>query len=148
MLFRLSILATLACFSISGIAAAQSIKFGDDSGGYPNDDECDDRRFYGPGVVSGELNWESLGKDASDCRTAVEAGRATLWVLDDARAATSCGALRWGDDSSEYSNDGVCDDPRFEGVGAASILIQDDSGRDATDCRRLCEFGLIFLRDY
>lgn len=136
------------CLVLAGIAAAQSVKFGDDSGPYPNDDECDDRRFYGAGVVAGELNWESLGSDASDCRAAVEAGRASLWVMEDAREATTCGAIRWGDDSSEYSRDGVCDDPRFEGMAAASILIADDSGRDATDCRRLCEFGLIYIRDY
>ncbi len=138
----------LALLLLAAPALAQEIKYGDDSGDYPNDDECDDRRFIGPGVVTGELNWASLGKDASDCKAAVDGGRASLWVMDEAKAATNCAAQRWGDDSSEYSLDGVCDDPRFEGVGAANILISDDSGRDATDCRRLCEFGLIYLRDY
>ena len=132
----------------AGMAVAQDIKFGDDSGPYPNDDECDDRRFFGPGVVQGEIAWDSLGADASDCKAAFEAGRAQVWVLEDARAATNCATQRWGDDSSEYANDGVCDDPRFEGRGAANILISDDSGRDATDCRKLCEYGLIYLRDY
>lgn len=142
----LTLIATLLCLTNS--AFAQDVKYGDDSGPYPNDDECDDRRFYGVGVVAAELSWESLGKDASDCRAAARAGRASIWDIEKARAATDCAAQRWGDDSSEYANDGVCDDPRFEGMGAASILLADDSGRDATDCRRLCEFGLLYVRDY
>lgn len=141
---------TVFCLTLgfSGTAFSEDIKYGDDSGPYPTDGECDDRRFYGTGVVTGELNWESLGKDATDCRTAVQSGRAALWDREKAKAATECAAQRWGDDSSEYADDGVCDDPRFEGLGAANILINDDSGRDATDCRRLCEFGLIYLRNY
>jgi hypothetical protein len=128
-------------------AAAQNIHFGDDSGEYPRDGECDDRRFYGTAMATG-LNWRSVGKDASDCKSAYESGRVSLWKEEDARAATVCSAIKWGDDSSEYSNDGACDDPRFEGRGAAEILLQDDAGRDASDCRNLCEYGLIFLREY
>lgn len=128
-------------------AIPQVIDFGDDSGEYPRDGECDDRRFRGVGV-SGVLGWLSLGADATDCKAAVDGGRAALWVQEDARAATNCAAVKWGDDSSEYSSDGECDDPRFEGRGAAGILAREDAGRDAADCRKLCEYGLIFLRDY
>ena len=138
--------ALLAAF-LAAPAAAQDVNFGDDSGQYPNDNECDDRRFFGPGMVA-KLDWESVGKDASDCKAAYDAGRVQLWNMADARAATQCDAIRWGDDSSDYSDDGACDDPRFEGMGAAEILLTNDSGRDASDCRQLCEFGLLSLRDY
>ncbi|MCU0912168.1 MAG: hypothetical protein MUE98_12740 [Rhodobacteraceae bacterium] len=128
-------------------AAAQAVKYGDDSGDYPFDNECDDRRFYGTAMAS-RLDWTSVGRDATDCRALLEAGRVALWDIDAARAATQCEAVKWGDDSSEYAGDGTCDDPRFEGVGAADLLLPDDSGRDATDCRRMCEYGQIYLRDY
>lgn len=128
-------------------AAAQPVAWGDDSGQYPRDGECDDRRFRGVAMAT-SLDWLSVGRDATDCRAAFEAGRAALWVLDEATAATLCSAVKWGDDSSEYAGDGACDDPRFEGLGAAEVVVRDDAGRDAADCRRLCEFGLLFLRDY
>lgn len=139
--------AALALALLGLPAAAQQVAYGDDSGPYPRDDECDDRRFRGVAMAS-VLDWQSLGRDASDCKTALEGGRAALWVYEEARAATACSAIKWGDDSSEYASDGVCDDPRFEGLGAAGILYREDAGRDASDCRALCEFGLLFLRDY
>lgn len=126
---------------------AQTVDYGDDSGSYPRDEECDDRRFFGPGVADA-LDWTHVGKDATDCRALHRAGRVELWDMVAARAATQCAAIKWGDDSSEYANDGTCDDPRFEGMGAADLIYREDAGRDATDCRALCGYGLIFLRDY
>jgi hypothetical protein len=143
---RLLFAAAVFC-SLTGPLLAQSIKFGDDSGEYPRDNECDDRRFQGTAMAT-ELDWTSVGKDASDCRALMEAGRISLWNDDAARAATLCSAVKWGDDSSEYAGDGTCDDPRFEGRGAADLLYSEDQGRDATDCRYLCEYGLVYLRDY
>lgn len=128
-------------------AAAQAIRFGDDSGEYARDNECDDRRFAGPAMAD-ELNWRSVGKDASDCRDAFNAGRVVLWSAEEAAASARSSAIKWGDDSSQYANDGACDDPRFEGRGAAEILPKEDAGRDASDCRNLYEFGILFLRDY
>ncbi len=55
--------------------------------------------------------------------------------------------IDFGDDSSEWANDGECDDPRFEGDGVASILLDSDLYRDATDCRSLYDRGLIDLRE-
>jgi hypothetical protein len=138
--------ATLAAV-IATAALAQSVKYGDDSGDYPGDGECDDRRFFGPSMAS-TLTWRAVGRDATDCRALHDAGRVELWDIEAARAATNCAAVKWGDDSSEYAGDGTCDDPRFEGMGSADVLEPDDRGRDAGDCRRLCEYGLIFLRDY
>ena len=43
-------------------------------------------------------------------------------------------SIPYGDDSSPYANDGECDDKRFEGPGmTATILLDSDVGRDATD---------------
>ena len=51
----------------------------------------------------------------------------------------------FGDDSSEWANDGVCDDTRFVGNrGAGAWTANDDHvGRDATDCRNLLNAGRI-----
>lgn len=55
--------------------------------------------------------------------------------------------IDFGDDSSEWANDGECDDPRFEGDGVAAVLLDADLYRDATDCRTLYERDRIFLRE-
>ncbi len=52
----------------------------------------------------------------------------------------------FGDNTSRWANDGECDDPRFEGEGAADTLLDDDRGHDATDCRKLFNAGRIALR--
>ncbi len=125
------------------------IDFGDDMSQWSDDGECDDRRFFGPGTSmdSGFLT-EDIGHDATDCRTLLNTGQITLWVEADARAATQCTAIDFGDDTSEWANDGECDDMRFEGSGTATDLVPEDTQRDATDCRAACEAGTIFLRDY
>ncbi|GAA4644154.1 hypothetical protein GCM10023115_21140 [Pontixanthobacter gangjinensis] len=44
--------------------------------------------------------------------------------------------IDFGDDSSEYAKDGECDDLRFTGSGMTdTILLDEDVGHDATDCR-------------
>jgi hypothetical protein len=128
-------------------AFGQEPKCGDDRGDYANDSECDGRRFAGEGMAA-SLDRSSVGRDATDCRAGYESGRLFLGDEAAAKAATSCDAIRWGDDSSEHSGGGVCDDPRFEGPAAANLLSDADSGRDAADCRSLCAYGLIHLRDY
>ena len=57
----------------------QPIDFGDDSGEYAFDGECDDNRFTGPAVFfvywpEGEYN----GRDATDCRAHYESGSIRL----------------------------------------------------------------------
>ena len=61
-------------------------------------------------------------------------------------ARTSASAIDFGDDSSEWANDGECDDPRFVGSNMAEVLLDEDTGKDATDCRAAFEQGLIGLR--
>ena len=53
----------------------------------------------------------------------------------------------FGDDTSQWANDGECDDPRFEGKGSAETLLDADAYHDATDCRTLLDRGLVALRD-
>ncbi|MEO1677585.1 MAG: hypothetical protein AAFU80_05425 [Pseudomonadota bacterium] len=128
-------------------AIAQNIDFGDDSGDYANDGECDDRRFYGPGMAT-TLDWEQLARDATDCSLAYQSERVRIWNFEDSLAATRCEMIQWGDDESGFPFDGECDDPRFEGRAVDGVMVADDAGHDATDCRRACEFGLIGLRNY
>ena len=56
-------------------------------------------------------------------------------------------ATDFGTDSSEFANDGKCDDPRFEGEGMTDTeLLNADIRADATDCRTAFEAGTITLR--
>ena len=53
----------------------------------------------------------------------------------------------FGDDSSDWSNDGECDDPRFKGPGMPSTpLLEEDTKADATDCRDAYRAGRLALK--
>lgn len=53
--------------------------------------------------------------------------------------------IDFGDDLSSWANDGECDDPRFQGEGTASTLLDDDLYHDATDCSEAYAAGTIQL---
>ncbi len=55
-----------------------SIDFGDDSGDFANDGECDDPRFRGQGMTSTPLMHDDIKRDASDCRAAYKNKQLTL----------------------------------------------------------------------
>jgi hypothetical protein len=55
--------------------------------------------------------------------------------------------VEFGDDAGHWALDGQCDDPRFEGAGAAATLLDDDLLHDATDCRTLFGEGLVSVRN-
>ena len=129
-------------------ATTGQINFGDDSAPWPNDGECDDRRFAGEGMAASSLTWTGVGGDASDCQALYEAGSIRLWSQTESQAATQCAAIDYGDNQSQYASDGECDDLRFEGLGVAGILNASEIGHDSADCSRLCAFGAISLRDY
>ena len=116
------------------------IAFGDDTGNYARDGECDDFRFSGPGVAS-SFAVENLGRDATDCRQLHEAGQIWLHPLVDGLES----GVTYGDDHSSWPNDGECDDPRFVGPGAMDTPLAADLGHDASDCRRLHREGRIAL---
>ncbi|MFL2545797.1 MAG: pre-peptidase C-terminal domain-containing protein [Candidatus Rariloculaceae bacterium] len=143
-LFQL--LAALVFLSFTASVSAQTtsnIDFGDDSGDWAHDGECDDPRFAGIGVASILLD-EDLRRDASDCRDLFNEGRIHLAVA--ASASVNSDGIDFGDDSSTWTFDGECDDPRFEGDGMASVLLDEDAYSDATDCQSLVQQGRITLR--
>ena len=109
------------------------VDFGDDSGFYPNDGECDDGRFEGEGMgVTSQVRG-----DATDCRALYREGRVQLVeVVDDPPD------IDFGDDSGRFPNDGECDDGRFEGEGMG---VTSQVRGDATDCRALYREGRVQL---
>ncbi|GHA24689.1 hypothetical protein GCM10007989_20440 [Devosia pacifica] len=124
------------------------IDFGDDSGDWPNDGECDDPRFTGAGMALFPTD-QGIGTDASDCRTLFEAGKVRLTGSEQLpeTPAQRPADIDFGDDDGNWANDGECDDPRFEGQGMAVELVEADRMHDATDCRTLYEAGSISLVD-
>lgn len=118
------------------------IDFGDDSGFHAFDDECDDPRFTGPGM--GVALSDHLRADATDCLDAYLEGSVT-YIGEDAAEAGDRGSFRinFGDDSGPRAFDGVCDDPRFQGRGAAPELYHSSWLADATDCRDAHEAGTV-----
>lgn len=141
-LIRAALVMALACFfafsQLAGqaVAAGNEPDFGDDSGPYALDGECDDVRFIGEGTTTAGRP----GTDASDCRALWKAGQISL------RPVINTGVPEpyFGDDSHRYANDGECDDPRFEGVNTTRLGTP---GTDASDCSALWNLGLITLRE-
>lgn len=64
--------------TLRGVADDGTIDFGDDEGEYANDGECDDLRFIGSGMTATALIQDDIMHDATDCRTAYEAGKLKL----------------------------------------------------------------------
>ena len=129
---------TVPASALEQIAAR--IDFGDDSATWANDGECDDPDFTGPGVVTDPVDADRL-HDASDCRAAFLAGTATLKSTSGA-----IGTFDYGSDTSEWANDGQCDDWRFTGPGMAKKLSSNDVMGDASDCRALEANGEISIK--
>ena len=142
---RFGLVLTISCCALG--VSAEEFNFGNDSSEWANDGECDDRRFYGPSMAKG-LDRDDIGHDATDCRQGYQSGALKIWDFTAARAATQCNAIDFGDNSSEWPNDGQCDDYRFDGPGADYVLLEEDIKRDAADCYELCRLGQIALRDY
>jgi hypothetical protein len=125
------------------VSSTSDIDFGDDSSEWANDGECDDPRFAGDGSAAETLDAD-IRKDATDCRTAFEAGTVTLVENG---AATTTAAVDFGDNSSEWANDGECDDPRFTGTGSAAETLDADIRKDAADCEAAFNAGTVTLKD-
>ena len=129
-----------------GSASTSGIDFGDDTSTWANDGECDDPRFQGSGVAATLLE-EDQYHDATDCRDLYNLGRITLrnQVQTVAAVNVSIDEIDFGNNTSEWASDGECDDPRFQGPGAADVLLDEDLMRDSKDCRSLYERGRITL---
>jgi hypothetical protein len=134
----------LAVSMTAGAAApltAQSpeFDFGADSGSFTNDGECDDVRFEGEAMAQVLLT-DEIGRDASDCSSAFEDGSISANPLFVRPADTS--EIIFGDDASDFSRDGECDDVRFVHADSdRAIYLADDIGHDATDCQLGMETG-------
>jgi hypothetical protein len=137
-------------------ASAVTLDFGDDSGKFARDGECDDKRFTGAGMTGTPLIDSDIRHDATDCRAAFNQGRLSFKgdnVGDSSNpnggsTPTEVTRIQWGDNNGKYARDGECDDKRFIGQGMTSTpLIDSDIQHDASDCRTAYEQGRLTLRD-
>ena len=64
--------------TLLGVNDDGSVSFGDDNGEYANDGECDDPRFVGAGMTTTALLADDILHDATDCKTAFDAGKLQL----------------------------------------------------------------------
>lgn len=145
MIFRLLSFLFVSSFLAVSPASSAEIDFGDDAGEYAKDGECEDRRFIGLGMGS-LVSAEAQKHDATDCKRLFDAGLLKLVDGGKGRSSTICSKINFGDNSSDYADDGECDDYRFDGTGADAALNLGDLARDRNDCKKLCESGAIWLR--
>ena len=122
------------------------IDFGDNSGPFTDDGECDDPRFEGPGTAGFTFDGAEF-IDAVDCSSLYLQGALTYIDPDSAsnEVTVESGGINFGDNSSVFADDGECDDPRFEGPGAATPTSDFSEMRDANDCRNMFESGQVIL---
>ena len=120
---------------------SSKLAFGDDSGRWALDDECDDPRFVD---LRTEVSGGEPMRDATDCRDAYVTGNATL--LEDFLNAKELlpQGFNLGDDSGRWAFDGECDDPRF--VDQRTEASDDEQLRDATDCGQGLAQGKVKLQ--
>jgi len=130
-----------------GYVIRNGIFFGDDSSTFANDGECDDPGFTGRSMAGGGGSTEHAGRDQTDCLTAYLSGSLKIAPPVPVRQILEVDGITFGDDQSDFSNDGECDDPRFEGDGMAASLINDDLLHDASDCLTLYQAGEIRLKE-
>ena len=148
--------------SVIASTAFYGIDFGDDSGDWPNDGECDDPRFEGPAMASDPSDSDLYG-DATDCMLAFSIGDVGYRGTEAGGAATSgqdgsydyedhsdisFDGIYFGDNSSEWAYDSECDDPRFEGPAMAASLEELHAYADATDCSEAYRTGDVIYRDH
>lgn len=139
--FHVLMAASLSLAAAPLTAQGDAVDFGDDSNEYAYDEDCDDPRFAGPGM-DGVMLTDDIGRDASDCRAEFKAGDIYMSPLFAKPASTA--AIIFGDDASEYANDGECDDIRFVGPDTAeAIFLFESVGHDASDCRAGFEAGKL-----
>lgn len=108
------------------------IDFGNDTGDYANDGDCDDGRFFSDGA-DWNFKRQHVMHDATDCRAKVADGSLSL-ILD------------FGNNSGEYANDDTCDDVRFEGEGRSILTTDSHIKTDSADCVAAFQAGTISLR--
>lgn len=138
-----------ADYDRAAMTALTGIDFGDNSSPFADDGECDDPRFEGPGAA-GMTFEDSQLTDGNDCSSLYLAGSLIFVDPDNpdsvsANLVIDSSGINFGDNSSVFADDGECDDPRFQGPGAAFSASENNQMRDANDCRSLFESGQISL---
>ena len=120
--------------------------FGDDSYGWADDGNCDDKRFVGEGMSRAPYMPFAVAADASDCRAAWDAGSVT-WRTDESLGLKGVGAqfdgIDFGADATQWAQDGKCDDTRFDGEMIGSR--DHGQGNDRTDCLLTYRAGTVAL---
>lgn len=139
--FNVLLAASISLAPTALAAQGDAVDFGDDSNQFAYDGDCNDPRFTGPGM-DGIMLTDDIGRDASDCRAEFEAGDITMSPLFAKPASTA--AIIFGDDASDYANDGACDDVRFVGPETSeAIFLFESVDHDASDCRAGFEAGVL-----
>ena len=91
-------------------------------------------------MTSTPLIFDDLKRDASDCLAAFEQGLLSL------RGVSADGQIDFGVDGGDWSNNGECNDMRFEGPAMTEvILLFEDIMQDATDCSAAFDAGQLKL---
>jgi hypothetical protein len=118
------------------VPTLDGVDFGSDDSKYAFNGFCDDPRFNGTGMAVETSEAAVLG-DATDCYAFYKADLIRLIDDDGIPRSTpkQCDAIDFGDNSSKWADDQVCDDPRFIGLGRDS---KRELKTDANDCRALC----------
>lgn len=129
-----------------GSSYVNGINMGNNTSQWAYDGECDDPRFEGPGEASSPQD-ENRYRDAADCGRLLSEGRIWLRSGGGGGGSSYVNGINMGDNTSQWANDGECDDPRFAGPGTASTLLEADRYHDAADCGSLLSQGRIWLRD-
>ena len=99
-----------------------AVTFGENTSDYANNEECDDPRFIGPSMAEILLDDDEM-RDSADCQAMFEAGTIVLKTGAEAQpvidttvyTSTIDPTIDFGDNTSEYKDNGECDDPRFTG---------------------------------
>ena len=109
---------------LAGQTASGAGNFGDDSGRWANDGACDDTRFVGDRGAGALRDDDHVGRDATDCRNLLNAGR-----------------IRWGEAAS-------CDRINSNSPYCRALVQPPSEGRQArfelfTGCAAV--FPLVFV---
>lgn len=149
---RFSILLLSACAALALATApvsaqdASDIDFGDDSGSWTEDGECDDPRFVGEGMASSTSRSDIL-KDATDCKVLFDDGKITFSDKQYDPELAVLNGTDLGDNSYEWANDDQCDDARFQGEGMAITPTRAAIKKDRNDCSYGFQTGALTLAD-
>ena len=99
-----------------------------------------------PMLAAVAFTLSACGGDAAEEEGTADGAETATADAPAGEAVAAASGVDFGDDASRWSNDGECDDPRFQGPGmTATPLLEEDIMHDATDCREAFERGELEL---